>query len=272
MAMSKDMPGPVGRTIHANGLDIYYESHGEGPPLLLIHAGSLTADSWRPYLPALAEHFQVVTPDSRGHGRSGKPARAMSYRLLAEDLAAFVDALGIHKPLVAGFSDGGQVALEVGMRHPDLPRALVVGGAQFRFSVAYLAWVRDAVGDESSPEVDTARFARGHPEWAGWLQSIYGPEAWKTVLARCKPMWTTPLDYTPADFARVVAPALVLLGDRDETVSIEEAADMYRLLPRAELAIVPGATHGAFFGAKAAVFQSLMLDFLLRQGGAGTGP
>jgi pimeloyl-ACP methyl ester carboxylesterase len=77
-------------------------------------------------------------------------------------------------------------------------------------------------------------------------------------------MWTTPLNYTADDFAQVIAPTLILLGDRDELVSVEEATEMFRLLPRGELAVVPGADHSAFFSAAVPVFQSLILSFLGR--------
>jgi pimeloyl-ACP methyl ester carboxylesterase len=77
-------------------------------------------------------------------------------------------------------------------------------------------------------------------------------------------MWFTPLTYTAEDFARIVAPALVLIGDRDELVPLDEAIGMFRGLPAAELAIVPDADHGAFFSARVDAFQSLMLDFLRR--------
>jgi pimeloyl-ACP methyl ester carboxylesterase len=265
MTSPRDPATQRGHVVEANGVNIYYEAHGQGEPLLLIHAGTLTADSWQPYLTAFTQHYRVITPDSRGHGRSSNPTGALSYRLLADDMAAFVQALDLHKPLIAGYSDGGQVALEIGMRYPNLPRSLIVGAAWFKFTASYRAWVRDVVGDEGSAEVATARFTRNHPDWAAWLQQLYGPDDWKPVLAHVKPMWTTPLNYTSDDFAEVVAPTLVLLGDRDELVPVEEAAEMYRLLPRAELAVVPGADHGAFFSGNVTAFQSLMLDFLLRQ-------
>jgi pimeloyl-ACP methyl ester carboxylesterase len=253
-----------GRYIQANGVDIYYEEHGQGKPLLLIHGGTLTAQSWQPYLAAFAEHYRVITPDSRGHGRTANPKGTMSYRLLADDMAALVQALALHKPLICGYSDGGQVALEIGMRYPDLPQALIVGGAWFKFSEAYRACVRAILGDEQSPEVDTEQFARDNPDWAAWLQKIHGPDDWKRLLKHIKPMWAAPLNYTPDEFAQVVAPALVLLGDHDQFITVEEAGEMYRLLPNAELAVVPGANHGAFLSAKVALFQPLMLDFLLR--------
>ena len=264
MTLPQDTAARRGHVVRANGVNIYYEAHGQGEPLLLLHAGTLTGDMWQPYLAAFTAHYRVITPDMRGHGRSDNPTGAMSYRQLADEMVAFIRVLDLHKPQIAGFSDGGQVALEIGMRHHDLPQSLVVGGVWFKFTATYRAWVRDALGDENSPEVDTARLARNHPDWAAWLERIYGPDDWKPLLVHIKRMWTAPLNYTRDDFARVVAPTLVLLGDRDELVSIEEAAEMYRLLPTAELAMVPGAGHGAFFSEKVAPFQSLMLDFLLR--------
>jgi pimeloyl-ACP methyl ester carboxylesterase len=264
MTLPSDTTTQCGQVVQANGVNIYYEAYGQGKPLLLLHGGTLTADSWQPYLPAFAERYRVITPDTRGHGRSDNPVGAMSYRLLADDMVAFVQALELHKPLIAGYSDGGQIALEIGMRYPDLPQCLIVGGAWFRFTAAYRAWVRDVFGDEDSPDVDTALFARNHPDWATWLEQIYGADNWKPLLAAIRPMWVTPLDYAPEEFAQVVAPSLVLIGDRDELVPVEEAAAMYRLLPTAELAMVPGADHGAFFSAKVVPFQSVMLEFLER--------
>jgi pimeloyl-ACP methyl ester carboxylesterase len=180
-------------------------------------------------------------------------------------MAAFVKALDLRKPLIVGYSDGGQTALEIGMNYPELPRALVAGGAMAEFTASYRAWVRDAVGDDHSP-VDLERFQLNHPDWVGWLQEIYGPERWKALLARLKPMWVTPLNYTQTDLARIVAPTLLVIGDRDELVPVQEAARMYGLMRTAELAVVPGASHGAFFSRNVTAFQTLILDFLQRHG------
>ena len=268
MTPSQDAATEGGYVIQANGVNVHYEVHGQGEPLVLLHAGTLTGDMWQPYLAAFAEQFRVITPDMRGHGRSDNPQGAMTYGQLADEMVAFIRGLDLHKPLIAGFSDGGQVVLEIGMRNRDLARALIVGGAWFKFTETYRTWVRDALGDEKSPEVDTARLAQNHPDWVAWLDQIYGTHRWKPLLVHIKRMWTTPLNYSSEDFAQVAAPTLVLIGDRDELVPVEEAAEMYRLLPRAELAVVPGAVHGAFFSEKVAAFRSLMLDFLLRHSGS----
>jgi pimeloyl-ACP methyl ester carboxylesterase len=119
-----------GHYVNANGLDVYYEEVDAGAPLILLHGGTVTSARWQPQLPAFARHFRVITPDSRGHGRTNNPAGVLSYRLMADDMAALVQALGLDAPLICGYSDGGQIALEIGMRYPDLAAALVVGGAK----------------------------------------------------------------------------------------------------------------------------------------------
>src|SRR5918998_344841 len=106
----------AGTYIEANGLRVYYEVYGEGEPLLLIHGGTATSRSWASHLPAFTEHFQVFAPDSRGHGRTDNPTGELSYRVMADDVAA----LGLQRPLVLGYSDGGRIALELGMRYPGL--------------------------------------------------------------------------------------------------------------------------------------------------------
>jgi pimeloyl-ACP methyl ester carboxylesterase len=255
-----------GQYIQANGLNIYYEEYGQGKPLLLIHGGALTADSWQPYLAAFAKHYRVITPDTRGHGRTANPTGSISFRLLADDVAALVHALDLQKPLIYGYSDGGQVALEIGMRYPDLLQALVVGGAHLELTEGSRKWVRSILGDAQSRDVDFDRFERDNPGFAAMLQRDHGPDGWKTLLKEIKPMWNAQLNYTPDDFAGVVAPTLVLLGDRDGFVPVEDAVEMYRLLPDAELATIPGADHTdlIFSSPKVAVAQPLILDFLVR--------
>ena len=146
---------PTGKYIEANGLRVYYEVYGEGEPLLLIHGGTATSQSWASHLPTFAKHFRVFTPDSRGHGRTDNPTGELSYHLMADDVAALVGALGLQSPLVLGYSDGGQIALELGMCYPRLARALVLGGTQFRFSEAYLEDARALLGIAEGEEVDT---------------------------------------------------------------------------------------------------------------------
>jgi pimeloyl-ACP methyl ester carboxylesterase len=238
----------------------------------LIHGGALTAASWQPYLDGFAKHFRVITPDSRGHGRTSNPAGSLSFRLLADDMAALVQALDLDRPMIFGYSDGGQVALEIGMRYPDLPGALVVGGAHLELTEGSRRWVRSILGDAESPDVDFEKFERENPEFAAGLKEDHGADKWKALLKEIKPMWNAHLGYTPDDFARIVAPTLVLLGDRDDFVPVEDAVQMYRLLPNAELVVIPRADHTdlIFSRAKVSLAQPFILDFLLRHSGSDT--
>jgi pimeloyl-ACP methyl ester carboxylesterase len=101
-----------GRSIDVNGATVYCEEHGDGAPLILIHGGLASSTAWEPVVPELADGFRVITPDSRGHGRSTNPGGELSYALIADDVAALIAALRLPRPVVGGWSDGGEVAYE----------------------------------------------------------------------------------------------------------------------------------------------------------------
>ena len=252
--------------IEANGLEVYYEHYGEGEPLLLVHGGTATSQSWASHLPAFTEHFEVFTPDSRGHGRTDNPTGELGYRVMADDLASLTDALGLQRPLVLGYSDGGQIALELGLRYPGLARALVLGGTQFRFSEAYLEAVRSLLWITEGEELDPEKLEREQPDWVAYLREVhghvYGPEYWKAYVKQIAALWLKPLRYTPEDIAAVTDPVLLLAGDRDG-VCTEESIELFSVLPNAELAVAPASDHG-FIEAKAGLFDALALDFLMR--------
>ncbi|MDQ3911093.1 MAG: alpha/beta hydrolase [Actinomycetota bacterium] len=258
---------PTVKYVEANGLRVYYEAHGEGEPLLLLHGGTVTSQSWASHLPAFAEHFRVFTPDSRGHGRTDNPTGELGYRMMADDVAALIKTLGLQRPLVLGYSDGGQIALELGMHYPGLARALVLGGTQFRFAEAYLEAVRALLGISDGQEVDPEKLEREQPNWVAYLCEahghVYGPEYWKTHVRQIASLWLTPLRYTGEDFSAVTDPVLILVGDRDGACA-KEAPELFRLLPDAELAVAPGSDH-SFIEAKSELFDALVLDFLLRR-------
>ena len=155
MATSHDAGRQGGQLVEADGVTFYYQTHGQGQPLLLLHGGSLTGDMWRPYLAKFAERYRAVVPDMPSHGRSSSRAGALSYRQLADDIVAFARALDLDNPLIVGYSDGGQVALEIGMRYPMLPQSIVIGGVVSKYSDALRGFIRGAVGDERSAEADT---------------------------------------------------------------------------------------------------------------------
>lgn len=259
-----------GHYVQANGLELYYEEVGAGPPLLLLHGGTLTASSWRAHGEAFAQHYRVLMPDSRSHGRTKNPTGELSYRLLADDMAAFVQALGLHQPLICGFSDGGQITLELGIRYPALAKALVVIGASYKISEHALNTAR-GWGIVGPGVVDLAQVQQTMPDavkqWQTEHAPLGGADAWQTLLGQISTLWWTPLAYTAQELHQITAPTLILVGDRDEFMPAEEAVETYRLLPQAELAILPHATHGGAVAGATGVnplFMDIVSDFFSR--------
>jgi pimeloyl-ACP methyl ester carboxylesterase len=254
-----------GQYVQANDLTIYYEEHGSGEPLILLHGGTVTSSMWQQQIPSFARHFRVIAPDSRGHGRTNNPTGKFSYRLMAADVAAFIQVLGLTRPLVCGYSDGGQIALEIGMRYPGLTAALVVGAAFYIFSETYTNGLK-AMGFEGPGVVDIKHMQEVFPKVVeAWKIDHFradDPDYWQTLLKQISTMWWAPLDYTAQDFQKITEPALILGGDRDGTFELEQAVEMYRLIPNAELAILPNTTHMSAIDSQ--LFTDVALDFLLR--------
>jgi pimeloyl-ACP methyl ester carboxylesterase len=115
-------------TTKANGIELYYEVHGEGPPLLLIMGLGANATAWYRQIPVLSERYRVIAFDNRGAGRSEKPLEPYSIPQMADDAAALMDTLGISTSHVFGMSLGGMIAQEYALRHPERVQALVLGG------------------------------------------------------------------------------------------------------------------------------------------------
>ena len=123
-----------GRFIQVNGLRMYYELCGKGLPVILLHGGLETGQMWAPMVPTLSKKYQVITPDSRGHGRTDESADRISYPLMAEDFAQLIQGLGLNKPFIAGYSDGGQTALHMAINFPGLARGYMIGATELRMT------------------------------------------------------------------------------------------------------------------------------------------
>ena len=216
-----------------NGLDMYYEVHGGGSPLLLLHGGSGSIpDKWIPFF---RSDFRVIAPEQMGHGRTADVAdRPFHYHDMAEDTVELMRQLGIASAVVAGYSDGGIIGLDLAIHHPGLVSKLAVTGANARvdgYTAENQEWARSF--DPSSEPVSET-YARLSPD---------GEEHWPVVLGRLKPMWGAEPSFTNEELQSIRAPTLLVVGDRD-IVTPEHAVEMYRTIPGAQLCVVPNAGHG----------------------------
>lgn len=233
------------QVVEHDGARLHVEEFGAGYPLLLLHGGLESGRTWRHLIPGLASDYRVITVDTRGHGRSTNPAGRLSYPEIADDVAAVIAAVTDEPPFVVGWSDGGQHALQLGLRHPRHVRALVAGAADYRATPESRAGVRDFFGLDARDEPDLARVAAMLGDAYPRFRSMHagGDAEWRTLVRQTARLW---LDYpglTDEEFGRVTAPALVAVGDRDDDVPVEDAVALYRALPHAELAVCPSATH-----------------------------
>jgi pimeloyl-ACP methyl ester carboxylesterase len=266
-----------GQYANANGLGVYYEEHGAGRPLVLLQGGFDTHAVWDTQLPAWAAHFRVITHDSRGLGGTENPGGPISYEAMAEDALALIQTLGVDKPLICGLGDGACVALQIAIWRPELAAAYVLMAAWLwnakQESRRGLLLMQDGLGLDARPrerltdEDLEAIERRNHPA-IEYLRSGYpaGERAakWKTFLKDIWPAWSTLTEHGATELQRVTAPVLVVVGDRDVFQPVNEAAELYRHLPNAELAVIPGMEHDVM-GNRAGLVGTTILDFLLRQ-------
>ena len=165
---------------------------------------------------------------------------------MADDLAAFIQVLKLDKPFIFGYSDGGQIALDFGMRYPDVAGALVIGGAWYRFSLEYQAALKNA-GFEGPGKINFETIDKN--SFPGWIERMRAahpnpdPDYYQTLLNEISILWWTPLNYKQEDFQRIAAKTLVLMAENDEMIPLKEARELTELIPGAELSVISGATH-----------------------------
>jgi pimeloyl-ACP methyl ester carboxylesterase len=233
----------------ADGLKIHYQTHGEGPPLVLLHGGLLTIEAnWDDILPALAEHHRVIAIELQGHGRTADSDRPLSLGTMADDVVAVLDDAGIaadgSEPVdVVGFSLGGMVTIELARRHPDRVRRVVVGAAPIRPD----GFHEEVSSPDAQPGVGRMPTEADFQAMAdAYVAVAPDPDHFGAFAAKLSEFVGSHPGWTDDELQAVVAPTLVVIGDRD-FVKIEHAALMQATLPDARVAVVPGATHMGLF-------------------------
>ena len=236
--------------VDAGGVHTWYDEHGAGDPLVLLHGGFADASEFGANIPALAARFRVLTPERRGHGHTADVAGPITYQLMADDTAAFLDTLGIGRAHLVGHSDGANVALLVALARPDLVSRMVLISGNFHHD-----------GLISGLDLATCRPT---PTWPTLRQvSPDGRDHFPVVAAKIVRMASTEPTLTTADLARVTARTLVMAGD-DDAIAPEHTLALYRGIPDSELAVIPGTSH-ALIIEKPGLCNEIILDFLTRE-------
>jgi pimeloyl-ACP methyl ester carboxylesterase len=254
-----------------NGLRLYYETHGDSQrvPLLLIPGAFMSTDGMRHWVAAFADERPVIVFDQQGHGRTADTARAMSYERFGDDAAELLRALGVGRADVLGYSQGGGVALQLALRHPQLAGKLVVISATYRQDGWYPAALR---GVESLK----SEFFAGTPISEAFRRHTTDPAAFDAYVEKMRVLGFEDQHLTDTQLRSINAKAMVIIGDAD-AVRPEHALSMFQLLgggdeeaaatgtisatPKARLVILPATSHISIMSATA-ILKPLITAFL----------
>ncbi|HEV3069730.1 MAG TPA: alpha/beta hydrolase [Streptosporangiaceae bacterium] len=262
-------PG-TGQYAKVNGISLYYETHGAGRPLILLHGGLGSGEMFGPILPALTERHLVIAPDLQGHGRTADIDRPLDIRLMADDIAALIDHLGLDKPDLAGYSLGGGVALQTAVRSPAKVRRLVAASAYIRTDAVY----PEMRAQQAQMGAAAAEFMKGTPMYQLYQRVAPRPEDFPRLLEKIGESMAKDFDFTE-EVRGLGVPTLIVAADADMAPP-SHFAEVFSLLdgglrdggwqgegrPRGghALAILPGLTHYSIFSSP--LFAAATLAFL----------
>jgi pimeloyl-ACP methyl ester carboxylesterase len=260
----------TGQYAEVNGINLYYETHGSGRPLILLHGGLGSGEMFGPVLPQLAERHQVVAVDLQGHGRTADIDRPIDVRLMAGDIAALIDHLRLATPDVVGYSLGGGVALQTAARYPAKVRRLVMVSANTRPDAIY-SEMRAQQGQVSAA---AAEFMKETPMYQLYQRVAPRPEDFPRLLDKIGGAMSKDFDFTE-DVRGLRMPTLVVAADADMAPP-SHYVEVFKLLdgglrdggwmsegrPKGghALAILPGLTHYNIFSSP--LFAAATLAFL----------
>jgi pimeloyl-ACP methyl ester carboxylesterase len=266
VAQAEAITTPQSGYAPVNGLRMYYEIHGTGEPLLLLHGAFGAIDLWGPILTTLAEHHQVIAVEFQGHGHTADIIdRPLSYEQMADDVAALMAHLGIEQADIVGYSMGGTTGLQLAIRHPELVRKLVTVSPNYRSDGYY----QELLAGLSMMTLET--FV-GTPEEDAYLRHAPHPEDFPVLVEKQKVL-PQEFAFPDEDVAAIAAPTLLVYGDSD-VIRPEHAVALFRLLgggvpsdltgslPSSQLAILPGTTHRSIVLARADQLLAVSEPFL----------
>jgi pimeloyl-ACP methyl ester carboxylesterase len=251
-----------------NGLNMYYEIHGDGRPTVLLHGGLGLTEMFAPVLPQLAAGRQVIAADMQGHGRTADIDRPLGLEQMGDDVAALLDHLDIGQADVVGYSMGAGAALRLAIQHPQRVRKLALVSFPFRRS----AWHAENLAGMDQMGAGAAEFMRNTPIYAAYTSVAPDPDHFPALLDKIGDLMRRDYDWSP-EVAKMAIPTLLAFGDAD-SVAPAHAAEFFGLLGggkrdgswdnsgmvASRLAIMPATTHYNIFDSPALI--DIVVQFL----------
>lgn len=230
-----------------DGAHIYYATYGKGPPVLLLHGGLGSGEQFGFQVPALAEKYQLVLIDTRGHGRSTLTRTKLTYHLMAEDVIAVMDKLELPRASIVGWSDGGEIGLDLAIHHADRLAKLFVIGANY-----------DVHGSKNRGD-HTVTFAMYGAKCRKDYDRLTekSKRKWDALVDAMLPVWHNPSVFTKDQLRAITVPTVVADGDHDEIIELAQIKEMATLIPKGKLVVFENASHFVMWQDPAAVNQAI---------------
>ncbi len=247
----------VKKYLPVRGSQVFYETSGEGEPLLLLHGGFGTVEDFSSQTPELAKHFKVITFERPGHGHTADNNEPFSFATMSKITIDFIEGLKLGATNLVGWSDGAIIALLVSISRPDLVKRMVCVSGSFNtksLPAQALAWIRSATPE--SFRKNQAMLVKRYDE-----MSPDGPAHFPVVFEKTKKMWLNEPDIRRKEMAKISAPTLVIAADRDAIIP-EHTLELFKSIKDAQLCIIPGTTH-FLLSEKPDATNRAILEFLL---------
>lgn len=243
----------VGKYATIDGLKIYYETYGEGTPLLLLHGGLGSIENFTMIIPELSKNYKVIAADSPGHGRSSI-TESLSYQMMADYFEKFIDYLDVDSLYVLGWSDGGIVGFILAEKEPLKIKKLVTIGSNSKWSgleAQTIGWMKEYMIDWMKNDTNwTKTYKHLSPE----------PDKMESFLLASQKMWLDKENFPDINLKKITIPTMVMQADKD-VITLEHFNEIFTTLPNAQMCIVPNTTHFCLFERPKLISQIIM-EFL----------
>lgn len=238
--------------VKVNDIEMYYEVHGEGEPLLLLHGLTGTSQMCKSFLPDYEPYFKVIIPDLRGHGKTTNPSRQFTARQASDDIIKLLDHLKVDKLKAMGCSSGGDILLHMATRQPDRVEAMVLDSTGPYFPDQG----REAAADWTPSEENWKLLRQIHH---------YGEEQIRLLVKHMRDLKDSydDMNFTKPYLSTIKAKTLIISGDRDKYYPVNIALEMYESIPESYLWVLPNTGHAVVGSQYADALRSVALDFLL---------
>jgi pimeloyl-ACP methyl ester carboxylesterase len=229
----------TGQTAPINGMQMYYEIHGQGEPLVLLHGFTGAGSNWQLFIGDLARAYQLIIPDLRGHGRSTNPSGEFTFRQSALDVFGLLDHLGIRKCKAIGVSAGGKTLLHMATQQSERVEAMVLVSAAPYFPEQARAIMRRMTA-ESHSEEEWQLMRQWHQHGDAQIRALW-------MQGHALKDSYDDMNFTPPYLSTITARTLIVHGDRDPIYPVSLALEMYQAIPQSYLWVIPNGGHGSIF-------------------------